>query len=104
MTTQIRRKRTPSHPGGILQRVYMKPLGLKVTDLAAKLSVSRKTVSKIVNERGAIEPYMALRLSRVFNTNPALWMNMQHNHDLAIASKTDTTWERIEPLDACLAS
>jgi addiction module HigA family antidote len=41
----------PTHPGGILKRQYMEPLSLTVSDLAANLGVSRKTLSKISNER-----------------------------------------------------
>ena len=37
----------------------------------------RKTVSKIVNERCAITPDMALRLSRAFDTTPDLWLGHQ---------------------------
>jgi len=46
--------RSPIHPGGILSRQYLEPLGLTVADLARTLGVSRKTVSKIVTERGAL--------------------------------------------------
>lgn len=99
MVTPVQRTRSPSHPGGILRRMYIDPLGLKVIDLAKNLNVSRKTVSKIINERGAIEPYMALRLSRVFKTSPEFWMNMQLNHDLAILEKTDPVWKQIKPLE-----
>jgi len=38
---------------------------------------SRKTLSKIINEHGAVTPDMALRLSRAFDTTPELWLNLQ---------------------------
>lgn len=60
----------------------MAPSGIGVGALAARLGVARKTVSKIVNERGALTVDMALRLSRVFGTTPQLWMNLQVNYDL----------------------
>jgi len=66
------RNRIPTHPGGILKRQYMEPLSLTVSDLAATLGVSRKTLSKIVNECGAVTPDMALRLSKAFNTTLAM--------------------------------
>jgi addiction module HigA family antidote len=49
---------------------------MTITDLADILRVSRKTVSKIINERGSITPDMALRLSRAFDTSPDLWLNL----------------------------
>ncbi len=45
--------------------------------MASKLGVSRKTLSKIMNEKGAVTPDMALRLSRAFGTTPELWINLQ---------------------------
>ena len=81
------RKRKPTHPGGILKRHYLEPLSLTITEVADDLGVSRKTLSKIINERGAITPEMALRLSKAFSTSAELWMNLQTNHDLWVASQ-----------------
>jgi len=76
------KKRAPKHPGGILLRQYIEPLNLTITDISKALGVSRKTISKIVNERGNITADMALRLSRAFNTTPELCLNIQRNYDL----------------------
>jgi antitoxin HigA-1 len=81
------RNRKPSHPGAILKSHHLDPLGLTITDAAEKLGVSRKTLSKILNGRGAITPEMALRLSRAFNTSPEMWLNLQQAHDLWIAKQ-----------------
>jgi addiction module HigA family antidote len=48
----------------------MEPLSLSVSELVGTLGVSRKTLSKILNERGDMTPDMALRLSKAFNTTP----------------------------------
>ena len=81
------RKRKPTHPGGILKRHYLEPLSLTITEVADDLGVSRKTISKIINERGAITPEMALRLSKAFSTSAELWMNLQTNYDLWVVSQ-----------------
>jgi addiction module HigA family antidote len=78
----MHRRRPPSHPGGILRRLYLDPLDLAVIELARALGVSRKAVSKLVNERGRITPEMALRLSVALRTTPQLWLNLQQNYDL----------------------
>ncbi len=93
-------KRAPGHPGGILRRHYLEPLGLTVADLARTLGGSRKTVSKIVNERGAVSADMALRLSQAFGTTPELWLNLQQNYDLWHAAKGSKGWRRVEPVAA----
>lgn len=92
------RKRPPAHPGFILRVHYMEPLEISVTDLAKELKLSRKTVSKILNERGALTTDVALRLSRAFDTTPELWLNLQRNYDLWHAANETTGWQTIRPL------
>jgi len=92
------RTRPPTHPGRIIREHYAGPLALKVTDLAEALGVSRKTVSKILNERGAITPDMALRLSRAFDTTPQLWLNLQRNYDLWHAARESQDWQNVKTL------
>jgi antitoxin HigA-1 len=92
------RKRQPTHPGGILKRHYIEPLNLTVSGLAEDLHVSRKTVSKIINERGSISPDMALRLSRAFDTSAELWLNLQTNYDLWNAASKSKEWESVKTL------
>ncbi len=94
------RKRPPSHPGGILKRQYIEPLELTVTGLAQSLGVSRKTLSKIVNERGSVTADMALRLGRAFETSPEMWMNLQRSYDLWHASKESNGWKSVSPVAA----
>lgn len=91
-------KRKPVHPGKIIQEDYLKPLAITITDMASKLGVSRKTLSKIINEKGSITPDMSLRLARAFDTTPELWMNLQKNYDLWQAEHISKDWQRVKPL------
>ncbi len=81
------RKRQPTHPCGILKRHYFEPLSLTIAEVADDIGVSRKTFSKIINDRGSIIPDMALRLFKAFNTSAELWLNLQANYDLRIESQ-----------------
>ncbi len=92
------RKRPPTHPGGIIRRQYIESLSLTISELASTLGVSRKTLSKIVNENGSITPDMALRLSKAFNTTPELWLTLQQNYDLWQASHSSDDWKTIEAI------
>ncbi|MBI4683133.1 MAG: HigA family addiction module antidote protein [Nitrospirae bacterium] len=92
------RKRPPVHPGGILKRHYMETLSLTVSELAEILGVSRKTLSKIINERGSITPDMALRLSKAFKTTPELWLNLQQNYDLWQTSHKSADWKMVKAI------
>ena len=78
----------------------MKPLNLSVTDLAKVLKVSRKTLSKIVNKRGAVTSDMALRLSQAFKTSPELWLGLQQNHDLWHALHDSRAWKSVKAIAA----
>lgn len=49
----------PAHPGEILKELVIEPLGLTITNVAEHLNISRKTLSKVLNARGAITPEMA---------------------------------------------
>lgn len=93
----MKMKRQPSHPGCILKEDYLKPLSVSVTDMALKLGVSRKTISKIINEKGSVTPDMALRLSRAFGTSAELWLNLQKNYDLWQAEHSSNDWQRVRP-------
>jgi addiction module HigA family antidote len=93
-------KRAPSHPGGILKRLYLQPLGLTVVDLAKALSVSRKAVSRLVNGRGRVTPQMAVRLSIALQTSPQLWLNLQQNYDLWLVQRTGRTPKNVRRVAA----
>lgn len=73
----------PAHPGEILKELVLEPLGLSVTDSAEHLGISRKTLSKVLNGRGAITPEMALRLELAFGKPSANhWLRLQNAYDL----------------------
>ena len=72
----------PPHPGGVLRRLCLEPLGLNVTQAAKALGVSRKTLSAILNGRAGISPEMAVRLSIAFDTTAESWLNQQVQYDL----------------------
>jgi addiction module HigA family antidote len=86
-TAMHNRAMPPIHPGETLKEMYLEPLGLTVTDLAANIGVTRRTVSLIVNGHSGISPEMAMRLSKSFNTTVEFWLNLQRSYDLWFASK-----------------
>lgn len=78
----------PPHPGEVLKKLCLEPLGLSVTETARSLGVSRKTFSAILNGRAGISPEMAIRLSIAFDTSAESWLNQQLQYDLWIAEKS----------------
>lgn len=89
--------RRPTHPGSIIKEDYILHLVITIKDMADTLGVSRKTLSKIINEKGAVTPDMALRLSRAFDTTPEFWLNLQKNYDLWHAKTASKEWQKVKP-------
>ena len=89
--------RRPTHPGIIIKEDYLLPLSVTIKDMAETLGISRKTLSKIINERGSITPDMALRLSRAFDTTPDFWLNLQKYYDLWRAETLSKDWKKVKP-------
>lgn len=71
------------HPGEILHREFMEPLGLKSYTLAKKLNVPRTRIERLIAEKTPVTPDTALRLAKFFDNTPEFWLNMQAAHDLA---------------------
>ncbi|NQD35980.1 HigA family addiction module antidote protein [Permianibacter sp. IMCC34836] len=78
----------PAHPGAVLRNDVLPSLELSVTDAAAHLGVSRKTLSALVNEKQGVSAAMALRLSAVFGSTPEFWLRLQEAYDLWQARQT----------------
>ena len=72
----------PPHPGGIVRRQCLEPLGLSVTRAAEGLGVTRQALSDLVNENAGVSIEMAIRLSKAFGSNPETWLGMQMAYDL----------------------
>jgi addiction module HigA family antidote len=79
----------PAHPGEILKELVIDSLALTITDAAKHLDVSRKTLSKVLNARGAVTPQMAVRLELVFG-KPSLNANndgIRIDHNLGVVCR-----------------
>ena len=77
----------PTQPGEFIREFILEEFGLTQTELARRLAVSRRTVNQLVNGKRGITADMALRLGRLTNTTPQLWLNLQMTFDLWVASQ-----------------
>ena len=69
--------KNPPHPGGLIRREIIEPLGLSVSTASEILSVSRQAVSLLVNERTNLSSEMALRIEKAFGPKMEHLMRMQ---------------------------
>lgn len=77
--------KNPPHPGRIVRRECIEPLGLTVTEAAMALGVTRQTLNNLVNGKSGVSPQMAIRLSKAFGGNAEVWLGLQMDYDLARA-------------------
>ncbi|HSV09160.1 MAG TPA: HigA family addiction module antitoxin [Hanamia sp.] len=71
-----------THPGELLKEEILKANNLSVTEAASMLGVTRAALSNVINEKAAISPLMALRITKVFGGSAEFWVRMQAAHDL----------------------
>src|SRR5215471_9534738 len=76
----------PVHPGRILAD-ELQARGLSANALALALRVPTNRLSEIVRGRRTVSAETALRLARYFGTSAAFWVNLQAQHDLAVATR-----------------
>lgn len=93
--------RKPSHPGALIRNVTLPETGLTVSSLAARCGLARNTMSKIVNERGAVTEDIAIRLSRVLGSSPEFWLAMQSRLNIwQLQRENKDVYNRIERIEA----
>lgn len=94
MSTYLRQRpeRRPSHPGEVLKELWLDELGytqtqfcdllVKAADGAVKKTTMQTKLNEILNGKRAMSADFAVLLSRVLNTSPRMWMNLQVNLDI----------------------
>lgn len=87
------------HPGPWLRRNFIEPYGLTQSDAAARLDVTRVTLSNLLNGKSALSPEMAIRFEMAFAISARTLLRMQSAHDLARAQTAAKTIKvsRIDP-------
>lgn len=92
-------KRRPTHPGELLREETLPAAGLTASELAARLGVSARGITALLNERRAVTPDLAHRLARVFKTTPEFWLRLQEAVDIWDAWQANRReYDRLKPL------
>lgn len=71
------------HPGAWLRSEIVEPHGLSVTDVAAKLHLTRQAMSNLLGGRARLSAEMAIRFEKSFALSADTLMRVQAAHDLA---------------------
>jgi addiction module HigA family antidote len=78
---------TPIHPGEIIRRRFFDPLGMTQADFCAKHKIEKSKFSRIINGSLKITAETATELSEALGMSAMFFMNLQSQHDLALAKK-----------------
>lgn len=84
----------PIHPGEVLLKEFMEPMGLSQNGLARELGVPPRRINEIVLKKRRITADTALRLARFFKMSPGFWMGLQVDFDLE--TEIDRLGDRLE--------
>jgi antitoxin HigA-1 len=79
---RIPRQRPPSHPGEILLKDFLQPMGISQRELAEAIHVPYQRINELVNEKRGVTPSTALRLGKFFGNSSGFWLNLQQNWEL----------------------
>jgi len=74
--------KNPPHPGRIVRRQCLEPLGLTIACAATALGVTRQALSSLLDEQTPVTAEMAIRLSMAFGSTAETWLGMQMARDL----------------------
>jgi len=73
----------PIHPGIVLKLEVLPARGVTGVQLAEAVGTPRPTISKILNGKHPITPFMAARIEAAIGYPAELMLKLQINHDLA---------------------
>jgi addiction module HigA family antidote len=89
----------PIHPGEVLLREYLEPLGVTQHRLALAIGVPPRRINEIVHGKRRITADTALRMARYFGTTERFWLNLQGRYDVEIErDRLSETLDEIQPL------
>ena len=69
--------REATHPGVILLKEFLEPLGLTRKAFAEHVGIPARRVNEIVRGRRGVTPETAWLLSEALRTSPEFWLNLQ---------------------------
>lgn len=90
------KKRPPTHPGKMLLKEFLEPMGISQTEFAAHLGWTFARLNEIVNGRRGVTAESALSFADSFKMEPEFWLNLQRDWDLWHAMKKHKNIDAID--------
>ncbi|MFM8465483.1 MAG: HigA family addiction module antitoxin, partial [Burkholderiaceae bacterium] len=70
----LKNQMRPVHPGEVIRREFMAPLGLSANALAKALNVPTPRINDVVRGRRGVSADTAMRLARYFGGDARSWL------------------------------
>ena len=81
------KNRRPTHPGEMLLKEFLEPMGISQVELAASLHIPVQRINTLINGKRGVTAETALLLAKKLKTTPQFWMNLQNAWDLYEAAR-----------------
>lgn len=81
------RRLKPVHPGEVLMKDFIEPMEITRYKVAKAIKVPQRRIDEICAGQRAMSADTALRLGRLFDIDPQMWMNLQAQYDLELAAR-----------------
>ncbi len=88
--------RPPTHPGEMLLKEFLEPMGISQKDLAKHLGWTYARLNEIINGHRGVSADSSLSLSEAFGIEPEFWLNLQRSWDLWHALKRHKKVKKIK--------
>ncbi len=76
------KKRPPTHPGEMLLKEFLEPLGVSQKNFSKHLGWTYARLNEIINSRRGVSARSALAFGEALGTGPEFWLNLQRDWDL----------------------
>jgi addiction module HigA family antidote len=76
------KKRPPTHPGQMLLKEFLEPMGITQKIFAGHLGWTYARLNEIINGHRGVSAESALAFADTFKMEPEFWLNLQRDWDL----------------------
>jgi addiction module HigA family antidote len=90
--------RPPTHPGEMLLKEFLEPLGVSQAEAAKRIHVPFQRLNAIVRGRRAVSADTALLLEALTGWEAEIWLTLQAKWDLWHAQRARTNRPRVKRL------
>jgi len=75
------------HPGEVLKKEFLDPMGISVYRLSKDTGLSQTRLGQLVKGKRGMTAETAVKLGKFFGIAPEFWMNLQSLYDIEEAQK-----------------